>query len=603
MPGAMASDFLWQLDAVSLHPARLREVSLVIPRGVTAVIGWSGAGKTSLLDVLAGFEKPDAGKITGALRVAWAPANDGLWPHCTAREHLEIARGSSDGIDRLLAAFDLAERSAARPHELSQGEQSRLAVARALAMTAEVLVLDEPLAHVDPARVGGYWRVIREQLARTGASLVFSTHTPETAVGEARHAICLRAGRVLHAGPVAALYAEPPDEELMGYLGAGNWLTPTDARRWLRAQIAAPCCLRPEQLAIALTTDGPLRVEAARYRGAYAEAGLRHVPSNAARTFYHRPARDELRPGSFVQITALLCLALMFCVTGCRPRAESSQLTAREWRAWQLPPDGAALPTPRSLAIGLHDEIAALDTAGRVLIYNAAGALQRQWHMLDVKVGKPEGIVVLRDGRVVVCDTHYHRVVWFDAQGQWLKDIGRKGEKSGEFFYPVGICTDPAENLYVCEYGGNDRVQKFTREGEWLAGFGSFGTGTGQFQRPSGLTWLAGKIYVTDAVNNRVLIFTDAGAYLGVLGLAGQPALDFNLPYDIAAGRDGALYIIEYGAGRLTKLSPEGRLLGRFGRTGSGEGEFATPWGLAIDAQMRLLVADPKTRRIVSLRF
>ena len=305
-------------------------------------------------------------------------------------------------------------------------------------------------------------------------------------------------------------------------------------------------------------------------------------------------------PGS-----ALIPIAIFVAVifAACHREAKISTLTAREWRVWQLPPEGAALPTPRSLATGLDDEIAALDTAGRVLIYNADGVLQRQWHMLDVSVGKPEGIVVLKDGRVVVCDTHYHRVVWFDAQGQWLKNIGQNGTRDGKFIYPVGICKDAEENLYICEYGGNDRVQKFTREGEWLASFGSFGTEPGQFQRPSGLAWHAGRIYVTDAVNNRVLIFTDRGKYLGLLGAPGQPPLAFNLPYDIAVGGDGALYIIEYGAGRLSRVSLDGRLLGRFGHTGSGEGEFATPWGLTIDSQMRLRIADTKNRRIVALKL
>lgn len=196
-------------------------------------------------------------------------------------------------------------------------------------------------------------------------------------------------------------------------------------------------------------------------------------------------------------------------LTGCGGKAGPPELVAREWRSWVLPADGPVLPTPRSVAIGKNDELAVLDTAGRVLIYDAQGALQRQWKMLDVSVGKPEGLVILNDGRVVVCDTHYHRVVWFDAAGNWLQNIGRNGSANGEFIYPVGICIDAAENLYICEYGGNDRVQKFTREGEWLATFGGFGTAPGQFQRPSGLVWRAGKIYVADAINNRVLIFTD----------------------------------------------------------------------------------------------
>ena len=206
--------------------------------------------------------------------------------------------------------------------------------------------------------------------------------------------------------------------------------------------------------------------------------------------------------------------AVTFALAGCHRSATVPKLQPREWKTWTLPPDGASLPTPRSVATGNDGELAVLDTAGRVLIYGPDDTLRRQWQMLEVKVGKPEGLVVLRDGRVVVCDTHYHRVVWFDAQGAWLKDIGRRGDASAEFIYPVGICKDAVENLYVCEYGGNDRVQKFSREGAWLASFGSFGTGPAQFQRPSGLAWLDGKIYVADAINNRVLLFTDTGTEL-----------------------------------------------------------------------------------------
>ena len=321
--------------------------------------------------------------------------------------------------------------------------------------------------------------------------------------------------------------------------------------------------------------------------------------------FHFSPGRHARRTATGWKPAPLLwgfALAVVLCVAGCGRAPQATALTARAWRVWSVPPDGATLPTPRSVALGNDGEIAALDTAGRVLIYDVNGTVQRQWQMLDVRVGKPEGIVVLRDGRVVVCDTHYHRVVWFDAQGAWLKNTGAHGRKDGEFIYPVGICTDAAENLYVCEYGGNDRVQKFSREGQWLASFGSFGTGPGQFQRPSGLTWKDGRLYVADAINNRVLIFSDDGKYLGLLGPEGQP-LAFNLPYDIATGGDGALYIVEYGAGRLSRVSPEGRLLGQFGRTGGGEGEFGTPWGLAVDAQNRLYVADTKNRRMVTLRF
>jgi sugar lactone lactonase YvrE len=295
-------------------------------------------------------------------------------------------------------------------------------------------------------------------------------------------------------------------------------------------------------------------------------------------------------------VALLAALLLVACDRG--PRVP--QIPVREWRAWNLPSDGSSLPTPRSVASVPGDQIAVLDTAGRVLIYTADGALVRQWKMLDVSVGKPEGITVLKDGRIVVCDTHYHRIVYFDAEGHVLKTFGQHGTAPGEFIYPVGITKDAQENLYVCEYGGHDRVQKFTREGAYLLEFGSFGTAPGEFQRPAGLTWNAGRIYVTDAVNNRVLVFTDEGKFKGLLGADGQP-LSFDLPYDIALGGEGSLYVIEYGAGRLSRVGLDGKLLAQYGRTGGGEGEFGTPWGLCIDPKGRIFIADTRNRRLVRL--
>lgn len=297
----------------------------------------------------------------------------------------------------------------------------------------------------------------------------------------------------------------------------------------------------------------------------------------------------------------LLAVFALTVLAGCGDGLRGTALTAREWRAWQLPPEGPSMPTPRSLAVGPKDELAVLDTAGRVTMYDSDARFVRQWHMLDVKVGKPEGLVILRDGRLVVCDTHYHRIVYFDETGSWLRNFGREGNGRSEFIFPVGICLDPAENLYICEYGGNDRVQKFSREGEWLTEFGTFGTGRGQFQRPSGLTWHEGKVYVADAINHRVLIFKDTGEFLGNLGDPKPPEL--YLPYDIALDRDGVLNVIEYGAGRLTRLSLSGEVLGQMGKTGDGMGEFATPWGLAVDSQKRIYVADTKNRRLVRFRF
>src|SRR5687768_5944494 len=87
--------------------------------------------------------------------------------------------------------------------------------------------------------------------------------------------------------------------------------------------------------------------------------------------------------GSGFAMAMLACLIV--CLgSACSPQPKSQVSRLREWRTWQLPPEGPSLPTPRSLAVGPKDELVVLDTAGRVTIYDSAGVLLRQWHMLDV---------------------------------------------------------------------------------------------------------------------------------------------------------------------------------------------------------------------------
>ncbi|MEO6788171.1 MAG: ATP-binding cassette domain-containing protein, partial [Chthoniobacteraceae bacterium] len=563
---------------------------LAIPPGRTALLGLSGAGKTSLIRLLVGFSKPAGGSVRGPARLAWVPQDHGLWHRHTVREHLTLVGSSAAKSYALLEEFDLDNRSRSTADTLSLGEAARLSVARALAQKPPVIVMDEPLAHVDSARTGKYWRAIREHIANTEASFVFATHTPEIALAEAEHAICLREGSVVFTGNVADLYESPASPELAEFLGPANWLTPDLAHQWLGESWDRAHCMRPERIAIEPAPGGPHTVGASRFLGSCAETTLR-AESGESHTFIHRPA-EALRPGLRVKVRALLRTLAMFALlalslAGCKPGGRADAISVKSWRTWMLPADGAVQPTPRSLTTGPHDELAVMDTAGRVLIYDANGTLLRQWKMLDVQFGKPEGIVWLKDDRIVVCDTHYRRLVWFDQQGRVLNTLGQHGKGRGEFIYPVGICKDAAENLYVCEYGGNDRVQVFTRDGEWLREFGTPGTGPGQFQRPSGLVWHDGKVFVADAINNRVLVFTDTGKFLSLLGAGadGKSALTFNLPYDITIAPDKNLYVIEYGAGRLSRISLAGKLLGQYGRTGRGDGEFATPWGLVVDSR------------------
>ena len=160
---------------------RLDGVSVEIPPGVTAIVGASGAGKSSLLEVLAGFARPSQslgiaipglwdGRERTRLPLFWLPSDLGLWPGETVRGHVTAVapRGGSRGPDDWLTDFGLAPLARRYPGILSAGERSRLAAARAAASGAAVLLLDEPFAHVDPHRLPACWAARCGGVGRAG---------------------------------------------------------------------------------------------------------------------------------------------------------------------------------------------------------------------------------------------------------------------------------------------------------------------------------------------------------------------------------------------------------------------------------------------------
>jgi iron(III) transport system ATP-binding protein len=292
MPAAVSAESLWQLRGVQTRLGRsdwpAEPLTLTVPAGRVAILGPSGAGKTSLLNLLVGFTQPKKGSLQGPERVAWVPQDHGLWMAHTALEHLTLVGLPGMEAEALLADFDLAERATARAETLSIGEGARLAVARALATKAPVLVMDEPLAHVDLARSAKYWKTIRGRVAKSAASLIFATHQPELALAESTRAICLRAGRVVFEGLTSPLYDSPANADLAAFLGLANWITAAEFRLWFGVDSTTDRCIRPERLHIEETVDGPA-VVSSRFHGSHAETELLH-PAGARRIFLHRPA-------------------------------------------------------------------------------------------------------------------------------------------------------------------------------------------------------------------------------------------------------------------------------------------------------------------------
>jgi DNA-binding beta-propeller fold protein YncE len=285
--------------------------------------------------------------------------------------------------------------------------------------------------------------------------------------------------------------------------------------------------------------------------------------------------------------------------SGCSA-ADEPELVFSSLRVWKIPSAERFLPAPRGLYSDQQNTVYCLDNAGRILVYDSSGSLRTRWNMPDSRIGKPEGIWKLLDGRIAVADTHYHRVVIFQPDGTVDSMFGSQGREPGQFVFPVAVAQDPSGSIYVGEYGAHQRVQKFDVSGRFLLQFGQHGTGPGEFQRPSGLALHNSEVYVVDAFNDRIQVFTEAGKLLRIITL--PPNSDpLAYPYDLRVLSDGRIYVIENKSARLTLLNPDGSVIGRFGRPGRNLQEFYQPWDLTHLTDGRILVADTGNHRLVEL--
>jgi iron complex transport system ATP-binding protein len=203
---------------VSLGRTRvLDDVSLSLRGGEFALLaGPNGAGKSTLLAVLAGLLRPDTGQVERptpqAERIAWLAQREGSAWDMTVREIAALGRLPHGGMDpdgRVAAALRrcgleaLAERRLSR---LSGGEARRALLARALATGAELLLLDEPTAALDPAQAFAVLGLLRAE-ADGGRAVLAAVHAPEVAAGFADRLLVLDRGRLVADGPPPSVLA------------------------------------------------------------------------------------------------------------------------------------------------------------------------------------------------------------------------------------------------------------------------------------------------------------------------------------------------------------------------------------------------------------
>ncbi|MGO8683609.1 MAG: ABC transporter ATP-binding protein [Thermoleophilia bacterium] len=222
----------------------LGPIDLDVERGrVLAVLGPSGAGKTMLLETIAGFRKAAAGRIwldgreLGELRpeeraIGFGFQDAALFPHLTVRKNVGFAlraRGerSYERVDALLARFEITHLAERSPRSLSGGERQRVALARALAAQPEVLLLDEPLSALDRPARDDLRRLLQELLSGLGIPAIHVTHDRDEALGIADSVAIIVGGQVQQLASPDDIVATPSDAtcaRLLGWseLGAGN---------------------------------------------------------------------------------------------------------------------------------------------------------------------------------------------------------------------------------------------------------------------------------------------------------------------------------------------------------------------------------------------
>ena len=218
-PAAAASTPAVRIDGVSKRfgsgPVVLDDVSLdIAPGEFVCLLGASGCGKSTLLNLIAGLDKPSAGRIdTPAGGSAVMFQESALMPWLTARRNVELALRLR-GVPRsergekalsLLDAVNLADAADKRPHELSGGMRQRVALARALAQDRPVLLMDEPFAALDAITRD----LLHEELERvwraTGRTIVFVTHNVREAARLGQRVVLMgsRPGRIVQQWQIA----------------------------------------------------------------------------------------------------------------------------------------------------------------------------------------------------------------------------------------------------------------------------------------------------------------------------------------------------------------------------------------------------------------
>ena len=303
------------------------------------------------------------------------------------------------------------------------------------------------------------------------------------------------------------------------------------------------------------------------------------------------------------RIHVVIVLAAAGLLSGCgqEPFALDQVWGGRGLRAGQF-------VRPRAIAIDRSTEPETLyivDFAGRIQVFDPDGNYLREWRTPTIARGRPSGISVGLDHRVLIADSHYGQVLVYSPEGELLATLRKDAvDAANGFAYVSDVVQDADGFYYVVEFGDDDRISKLAPDGRFVKDWGGRGTEPGRLGRPRGIALGPdGLLYVADSCNHRIQVFDRDGNFIRCWGGEGKARGRMRYPYDVAVAPDGTVYVVEYGNHRVQRFSPQGQSLGCWGQPGRQPGCLNSPWGVAVDRHGRVHVLDTENHRVQRIFF
>ncbi|MCE2394313.1 ABC transporter ATP-binding protein [Candidatus Poribacteria bacterium] len=320
----------------------VNDVSLEIREGeLFFLLGPSGCGKTTCLRILAGFYEPDSGTLMfGDREMSRVPPhkrntgmvfqNYALWPHMTVFENVEYGLSlrkidkeiRKEKVHEVLEVVQMPEYADRPVNKLSGGQQQRIALARALVVEPDVLLLDEPLSNLDAK--------LKRIHSQAGATAVYVTHDQQEAIHLADRMAIMREGSIIQVGTPREIYRYPTNPFVASFIGETNFISGkiqslSNGTAEIETEIgmlrsttiyhdftngeAVTCCIRPESIYFdeAMAEGASNRLSAkvlnATYLGRIEEYHLALADELTAKAVLHNPRTHGKKVGDTLSIS------------------------------------------------------------------------------------------------------------------------------------------------------------------------------------------------------------------------------------------------------------------------------------------------------------